>query len=215
MNSSDDGQYSSACGLRFSDPCRGYRNTLPPEHGRALGAAGDAGLRLKPTFETRYKTDAMKPNVSAQLRFVTLLLLIALQLVTSLPAVRADTPFEMGNNIHIESAIATPAQPGDASRVSFRIINDSTADFHLIGISTPVACEAKLLARIGPTATTVLDSIGIPEGEALDLTTSHLWYEIRPVLRDLHVGATFEMTLNFAGGQLTVPVHVHENPSEQ
>src|SRR3546814_17454129 len=103
----------------------------------------------------------MKPNVSAQLRFGTLLLLIALQLVAGLPAVRADTPFEMGNNIHIESAIATPAQPGDTSRVRFRIINDSTAPFHLLGISTQVAREARLFDSTGPTAQTVLASIGV------------------------------------------------------
>src|SRR3546814_10780047 len=111
MNSSDDGQCSSACDLRFSEPCRGSRNTLPPEHGRALGATGEAGLRLKPTFETRYKTNAMKTNVSAQMRFGTLFLLIALQLVAGFPAVRDDTPFVLGNNIHIESALATPAPP--------------------------------------------------------------------------------------------------------
>src|SRR3546814_15325441 len=100
-------------------------------------------------------------------------MVIALQFVAGSPAVRADTPFEIGNNIHIESAIATPAQPGDTSRVRFRIINDSTAPFHLIGISTPVAREARLFARIGPTATTVLSPIGVPAGEALALTTSH------------------------------------------
>src|SRR3546814_15191150 len=90
MNSSDDGQCSSACDLRFSEPCRGSRNTLPPEHGRALGATGEAGLRLKPTFETRYKTNAMKTNVSAQLRLGNLLLLIKLQLALGLHAVRHD-----------------------------------------------------------------------------------------------------------------------------
>src|SRR3546814_14595912 len=114
-------------------------------------------------------------------------MVIALQFVAGSPAVRADTPFEMGNNIHIESAIATPAQPGDTSRVRFRVINDSTAPFHLIGLSTPVAREARLFARIGPTATTVPDSIAVPAGEALDLHTLHLRYTIRPVTTDLHV----------------------------
>src|SRR3546814_11432069 len=105
----------------------------------------------------------------------------------------------MGNNIHIESAIATPAKPGDTSRVRFRIINDSTAPFHLIGISTPVASEAWMFAHIGPTATTMLAYTGVPPAAALDHTTTHHCYKILPVLRDLLSGQTFEMSQTFHG----------------
>ncbi len=150
-----------------------------------------------------------------RLRLMTPLLLIVLALVSSLPAVLADTPFDMGSNIRVEAATATPARQGDSSRIRFRIINGSTAPFHVIGIDTPVAREARLVARIGDIETAVLESIGTPAGETLDLTTSHLWYEIGPVTRDLRAGETFEMNLRFVGGKLTVPVHVHEAPSEK
>lgn len=147
------------------------------------------------------------------LKLTSSLLLIVLVLVSSLPAVQADTPFEVGSNIRVEAATATPARQGDSSRIRFRIINGSRGPFHVIGIDTPVARETKLVARIGDVETTVLESIGVPASETLDLTTSHLWYEIAPVTRDLRAGETFEMRLRFAGGQLIVPVHVHEAPS--
>ena len=137
------------------------------------------------------------------------LLLISLVSIAGLSAVQADIPLELGNDIRVEAAIATPTKKGEFSRLRFRIVNGSTAAIHVTGIDTPVAQGAKLVARIGESETTSLDSIGVPAGEILDLTTSHLWYEIGPVMRDLRVGETFEMTLSFVGWQLAVPVHVH------
>src|SRR3546814_17541330 len=102
-----------------------------------------------------------------------------------------------------------PARQVPPSRSRFRIVNGSTAPFHVIGIDTPVAREARLVARIGDVETAVLESIGAPAGETLDLTTSHLWYEIAPVTRDLRAGETFEMRRHCAGGQLPVPFTFH------
>lgn len=148
--------------------------------------------------------------MSTGLKFMSSLLLIALALVSSPPAVQADIPLEVGSSIRVEAVTATPARQGDSSRIRFRIVNGSRAPFHVLGIDTPVAREVKLVARIGDVETTVLESIGAPAGETLDLTTSHLWYKIGPLTRDLRSGETFEMRVRFVGGQLTVPVHVHE-----
>lgn len=136
--------------------------------------------------------------------------LIALVLISIFSAARPDTPFDAGLNVQIDAATATAARQGETSRIQFRIVNDSPAAFHVIGIETPVAREAHLVARIGPGEYTTLESLGVPSGETLDLTTSHLWYETGPVTRDLLAGQTLEMTLTFVGGQLMVPVHVHE-----
>lgn len=141
------------------------------------------------------------------------LLLIAVALIAGLPAARADTPLDVGSNILIEAATAIPARQGEFSCIRFRIVNDSTAAFHIIGIDTPLAQEARLVAHIDQGEYRVLDSIGVAAGETLDLSTSHLWYEVGPIVRDLRAGETFDITLKFVEGQLTVPVHVHRGPA--
>jgi copper(I)-binding protein len=138
---------------------------------------------------------------------------IAIALIIGLPAAQSDTPFEAGSNIRVEGAAATVAREGETSRIRFRIVNDSPATFHVLGIDTSVARGARLVADIGKAERTALESIGVPPGETLDLTTSHLWYEIGLVTRDLHTGETFDIALRFVGGKLAVPVHVHDTPS--
>jgi len=139
---------------------------------------------------------------------------VALVLIICLSAVRADSPFEVGNNIRVEAATATPARQGGVSRIRFRVVNDSGSSLHVLGIETPVASDAKLVARIGDAVTTVLESIGVPAGESVDLTTSHLWFEVEPMVRDLVAGETFEMTIMFVGARLATSVHVHEAVQE-
>jgi len=142
-------------------------------------------------------------------------LLIVFVSITGLFAVQADTPFEVGWNIRIEAATASPARQGESSRIRFRIVNDSRGNFHVIGIEIPVAQMATLVADVGEAHKYILDSIGVPAGEILDLTTSHLWFETTAVIRNLQPGETFDMTLRFVGGELTVPVHVHDSQSGQ
>ena len=141
-----------------------------------------------------------------------ILSLIMLVLTIGAPIARADTPFEVGNNILVDAATATVARQGETSRIRFRVVNGSTATFHLLGLDTAVSRGARLIADVGKAERTILESIGIPAGETLNLTTSHLWYETGPVTRDLEAGEVFDMTLLFVGGQLTVPVHVHDAP---
>lgn len=136
-------------------------------------------------------------------------LLIVYVSILGITVVRADTPFDVGWDIRIEAATASPARQGEASRIRFRIVNHSRTTFHVIGIEIPMARMARLVADVGESERMVLESIGVPAGESLDLTTSHLWYETGPLTRDLDAGETFDMILRFVGGQLTIPVHVH------
>lgn len=142
------------------------------------------------------------------------LLLIGFLLIAGPLPGHADTPFDVGYGVRIEAATATPARQGESSRIRFRILNDSNGVIHVVGIEVPMAREARLVARIGPGDYTTLESLGVPPGDTLDLTTSHLWYETGPVTRDLRAGETFDMTLNFVGGQLAFPVHVHGIPDQ-
>ncbi len=135
--------------------------------------------------------------------------LIGLLLIWNLPSAHADTPFETGEDIRIEAPTATVARQGEISRIHFRLVNGSSSRIHMIGLETALAREAQLVVRTGGGEYTTLGSYGVPAGETLDLTTSHLWYETGPVLRDSRKGESFPMTVKFTNGSLTIPVHVY------
>lgn len=121
----------------------------------------------------------------------------------------ADEALEVSNDVRIEAATATPARRGGSTKIHFVLINDSSSRLHLSKLTSPIARKISLLARTSPTQTAEIGSIGVSSGERLDLTTSHLWYEALPVSRDLKLGETIDVTLNFVTWELTVPVHVH------
>ena len=137
------------------------------------------------------------------------LALVAALTIGSVPLAQADTPLDIGNSVRIEAATGTPAQVDESSRIRFRILNDSPSQIHLMRVETKVAGVARLVARIGEDEYTTLESLGVLPGEVLDLTTSHLWYETGPAIRDLEKGQSFGMTVGFVRGSLTIPVHVH------
>src|SRR3546814_14268609 len=75
------------------------------------------------------------------------LLVIPLTAIAGISAARADIPLELGNDIRIEAAIATPTKKGEFSRLRFRIVNGGTVAIHVTGIDTPVAQGAKQIGR--------------------------------------------------------------------
>lgn len=144
-------------------------------------------------------------------RFFELLPLLPVLALSFTLTAAADESLEAGGGVRIEDATATPAPRSAYSSLRFRLVNDSTATFHILGIESPLASNARLVARLGTEDATVLESIGVPPDEALDLTTSHLHYEVGPLERALAEGETVEMTLRFVGGELSFPVHVHRS----
>ena len=121
----------------------------------------------------------------------------------------ADTPVDVGTSVRIESAVATPGNAGGRSSIRFKLINDSSSSLHLLGLVTPVAEQAELVARTGPDKASRLQSITISKESVLDLTTSHLRFEVDGLLRALIPGEEFPMTLRFVGFSVPVVVHVH------
>lgn len=142
-------------------------------------------------------------------RALASMLIGAFLAIAASPA-RADAVVDLDTDVTVEAATATPGRRGESSRVRFRLVNGGTASLHVVGLSTAIAESASLVARIGAVGTTVLGSVGAPAGETLDLTTSHLWFEISPLARDLTSGESFDVSLNLVGGSIVVPVHVHD-----
>ena len=122
----------------------------------------------------------------------------------------ADVRQEYGASVVVENVYATAGHVGDSAFLRFRIVNDSRDDLHLVGLTTDVAPSARLLADVGKDQPAVLESIGIPAESTLDLTTSHLRYELHPLRVDLVPGSTFPIVLRFVNGRIQTEAHVHD-----
>lgn len=137
--------------------------------------------------------------------------LLAVPLLWRARPAAADTVVDLGGGrIRVEAAAATPAARGGRSRLGFRIVNEGPARLHLLGVRSDVAEQADLVARTGTATETLLASFPIAPGEDLDLTTSHLRFELHPLRRDLVADETFVAVLDFGRWDVEVPVHVHE-----
>jgi len=134
----------------------------------------------------------------------------ALNLPVGLGDAYADAPpLSLGNQIQVENAYATSGPAGGATEVRFRLVNESGTTVVLLGVSSGIAQNSRFVARIGALDTTELQSISVPAGEVLDLTTSHLWFELSPMRNKLDAGDAFELELNFVGARVATDVHVH------
>lgn len=138
------------------------------------------------------------------------LAVISLNLLAGLESVYADAPpLSLGNRIQVENAYATSGPAGSSTEVRFRLVNDSGTTVVLLGVSSLIAQNSRLVARIGTLDVTELESISVPAGEVLDLTTSHLWYELSPLRNKLEAGGVFELELNLVSSRVVTDVHVH------
>ncbi|MBN9529835.1 MAG: copper chaperone PCu(A)C [Alphaproteobacteria bacterium] len=132
-------------------------------------------------------------------------------LIGAFPAL-ADIPVGLTSAIRIESPTVIATCKGAAASLGFIVANDSSTRLHLAGLSSNVAPNARLKARIGASDTADLGSINIPPESRLDLLTSHLRYEIAPLTREIRPGEIIEVQLDFVSFKAVVPVHVHEPP---
>lgn len=109
----------------------------------------------------------------------------------------------------VEEVSATPASTGNRSILRLRLTNDGYNHTHLLGVETPVAAEAWIVARTGDTETTILESITVPPEEALDMTSDHMWIELGSLKRTVELGETIPVELIFLRSRLSVEAHVH------
>lgn len=137
----------------------------------------------------------------------TLLLAIPLLLLAARAA--ADEALPLAGALTIDAPFVAAAPAGRCTKVRFRIENETSQDLHLLGVRTDVSDVSRLVARVDPTASVTLESIGVGAGETLDLASSHLWYELCGLRRPLLSGDRIAITLDFVDGSVSVPFHVH------
>ena len=134
---------------------------------------------------------------------------IALLMLFSAPAV-ADEQAELMEAIDIDRATASPALAGTCTEVHFEITNRSDQSVHLLGLESAFASSVRLVARVDTDRTVTMESTTIPAEETLDLTTSHLSFELCGLKKPLRLGDVLEVTLDFVTWKQAVSIHVHD-----
>ena len=175
------------------------------QEGRLASASPSTTTKVSPTL------DGARPGWR-RLGQVTRVLVAAgsLNLFADLESVYADAPpLSLGDQVQVENAYATSGPAASSTEVRFRLVNDSGTTVVLLGVSSRIAKNSRLVARIGALDTTELQSISVPAGEVLDLTTSHLWYELSPLRNKLEAGDVFELELNLVNARVMTNIHVH------
>ena len=130
-------------------------------------------------------------------RFIVGALALAISLVDASSAF-ADVSINATTGLRIEQPRATSGTIGSTSILSFKVVNENSVALHLVTVSTPVAKQAKLIAAVGNGKTVDLGSIAIPATETLDLTTTHLKYELSPLTKNLELGEEFPLKIIFS-----------------
>lgn len=126
-------------------------------------------------------------------------------------AMQGDRSFQVGNGVTVQMATVTAAQLGERAIIRFIVVNDGPAQIHLANVTGTIADDIRLMALVATCEVRDIGSIGIGDGETLDLTTGQLWYEAASVRRALSDGETIEVTLNFVDWTAVVPVQVRSS----
>jgi copper(I)-binding protein len=122
---------------------------------------------------------------------------------------KADEPPDHHGQIIVEDVWVTPATEDSRSMLHFRITNEGYDHVHLLGVETPVAGHTRIVGRIGDHKTATLDSFGVSTNSSLDLTSGHLWIELRQLTRDLKAGESIPLELVFVRSRMLLNAHVH------
>ena len=110
---------------------------------------------------------------------------------------------------------AMAAKAGENTRVYMVIENEETENITVTGLETPVARRAQFRFQADSETVASLSSRSILPEEALNVGTSHMWFELVDLRRDLVMGSQFKAALKRADGRsldLTGFVgHTHKN----
>ncbi len=117
--------------------------------------------------------------------------------------------------LSIEDPWARAGFQGDNSAVYLEIINSTDQGDGLIGASSDVAIMTQIhLSKMDAEGTMTMeqqDLVGIPANDVVELAPGGLHVMLMNLVKDLNVGDTFELTLEFQrAGDITVEVEVKQ-----
>ena len=136
---------------------------------------------------------------------------VALFLLSTLTMaiVHADEPELYFGNVIVGEATATAAPAGGYSKLRFKLINNGSQSVHFVGVETDIAEDAKLMVHLGAEGWAMLESIGVPSGEILDLHSSHFYVLLGPLHRPLEEDEVFDARLKLVSTKIPTIFHVH------
>ena len=158
-----------------------------------------------PTKLTRQEN--RKPRLGRQI-IVRIVFGLAIAVAPALAA-PADQPPDHHGRIIFDKVWATAAEVGDRSKLRFRLVNQSYDPVYLLGVDSPVATHARIVARISDRDTTTIESVAVRADSELDLNTSHMWIELGPLARPIKPGESIPIELIFVRSRVRVYAHVH------
>jgi hypothetical protein len=117
--------------------------------------------------------------------------------------------------LSIDDPWARPGFRGDNGAVYLKINNSADQGDGLIGASSDVAVATEIhLSKMDAEGTMTMeqqDLVGIPANEVVELAPGGLHVMLMNLVKDLNVGDTFELTLEFQRtGDITVEVEVKQ-----
>lgn len=141
------------------------------------------------------------------------LLVAATSAVLMATAAASSPEIDLGD-LTISHPTAYEARAGSRTKLSMGFFNDGSATVHIVGLTTPVAREARFRLSAGPSFDTELEAISVPAEDALELGATTLWVVLIGLNRTLRAGESFPVTLHFANGaQATLQVKVAPSAS--
>ena len=164
-----------------------------------------ASISRTPAKLTRHEN--RKPRLGRRI-FIRLVLGLAFAMASALAATADQPPVHHGRII-IDKIWALPAEVGDRSKLQFRLVNHGYDPVYLLGVDSPVATHARIVARISHHDTTIIESVAVRADSELDLTTDHMWIELGPLARPLKPGELIPIELIFVRSRVRVYAHVH------
>lgn len=126
----------------------------------------------------------------------------------------AHETLEPLSDVYVEQAVATTAEVGGTTRVRFVLDNLSGNDVTLVGAEAPLATSGALVLHTGDGETRDVPIFLIKDQEVLDLSTSHIWIELRGLRQPLSDDDEFHFELIFRKGAVAATAHVHTDHAE-
>lgn len=142
-------------------------------------------------------------------RLTTRLRWLPLIILTTASSVSADSIPDVYNAVTIEDAVVLAAQTGGNSELRFRLVNESSENLILIGVTSESVSDASILAQTGHGLSEKLASIPVRAEETLDLHSSHLKIELTGLKRNFLRGELVPLTLVMLRGGIPIIAHVH------
>lgn len=144
--------------------------------------------------------------------WVKSLLVAAASVVLMATAAASSPDIDLGD-LTISHPTAYEARAGSRTMLSMGFLNNGSATVHIVGLTTPVAREARFRLDADSSYDIALEAISVPAEDAPELGATMVWVDLIGLNRTLYAGESFPVTLHFANGaQATLQVKVAPNP---